>query len=204
MRSRLIRNSFLMAVIPLAAMILSSVFRNSQTLTGIFVLAGVAAQIPVVLICKRCMRRLIRPDEAILLQMGTTRIPAAYEPGKFKTDFKVAGGCMWLGAAAPVLTFLAYRFTHEVTFDIPGFVPFTAPNYNLLMLALACVLFGSLALIFWFKVGQAMEIANEGNDGRRYLLRGFCEEMEEEKSSCVYLNLLKQEAPISMGRGSSR
>ena len=190
MRTRLYKNMILMAVVPLTSIILSSTFRNVYTAQIVIVIAAVILQTIVILVSKRGLRRLIKPSYQLMECLGIERVAVAYEPGKYRTDFRVASVCVWLSTLAPVFAFFANRFTHKVSVPIVNFQTFVQPNFSMLFTALTLVLIGSVALGLWVKFGQAMVISNEGAERKRYLFMGFFEKIDEEKQ--LYKTYMRQ------------
>ena len=179
MRSRLMRDAFFMAVCPFVSVILIAAFWGDQSRCLEIVLTGTLVQVVITLFCRKGARLLYAPSRENMLRMGTERIPAAYEPGKYDRDHHIAGGCTFLGAAAPALGYLAQLYPETVTNAMLDQLSYETANLALLGVALVCTLVGSMGLIIWVKVGQVREIANEGGENRRYLLRGFAEAVED-------------------------
>ena len=139
------------------------------------------------LLCKNNVGFLIRPSASVLQHMQVQRIPAPYEPNKYKTDVKLCAAGLWLGVLTPVLAYLAILFPETLEITVLNFAKYAAPNTTLLALSILSALAGSVCLALWVALGQANTILTEPGENKRYLYRGFAEEVDDRKRLCTYL-----------------
>ena len=182
MNSRIIRNALILAAVPLVTILMAYRYWGLGALSLEITALGVLTHIMAVRYCRRDLEPMLRPSRQVLLRMGAERIPAYYEPGKWNMDFRAAGLLTWAGLPVPVLAFLG-RYYLERQPCIATVAQEEAGGGGLsLMLwlviaVLVLTLVGSIALCYWFKVGQAMVVANEGSESMRYLYRAFAEKL---------------------------
>ena len=192
MNRRLILNSVFISVIPVVTTLCVAAFSGENQTTGFAIAAiGFLLQIPVVFLCKRNVRMIFQPSEAILSRMGIKSVTCPYEPGRFSPDFKVTGFMLWLSAIAPFMTCIGIAFTEMHTVTILNFATYEGPNMPLLILSVFFLMFGMVALPLWVKFGQAMIIYNEVSERRRYLYMGYAEVVEDGKYFKTYITMVK-------------
>ena len=186
------RDSAFLAIVPLLTMLAVTAFNGNITFGFAACIVGVLIQIPVINMCKKNLKKIFLPPEAALKLLGVKRVSCAYEPGRYKTDFRVTGVLLWLGIASPFAMCLALLFKKTYTVPILNYATYQGPHMVLILFSLICLLIGIMMLPLWVKFGQAMVIMNEGNDGRRYLYRGFAEYIEESSQYSAYEKLIKE------------
>ena len=192
MNTKLLKNAAILAVIPIVFMRLTFGFWGRGAMALEFALLGVLTQILAILRCKRELEPLFRPTVSVLNHMGVTPVPAPYEPGKFRIDFRICSALMWVSVPTPVLCFLARGWTGgpSMARSMPAW-PSLAVLIALLV-SFGLILLGVLAMGLWVKFGQAMVIANEAGERKRYLYRGFAEEVYQKERCARYHKMNKQ------------
>lgn len=179
MRKRLIRNSIFMLAVPIATIIFLARYSHLPKMQLLVVALGAFAQIVVVTFCKKNMRKIFTPDIRMILSSGIERMPAPYEPGKYDHDFKISGIVSMFGSLSPIMAYLAYIYKKEITIPELQILNAKVLNTNFMLLSLFFLIIAPIAFIIWVNVGQVMNIANEGNDNKRYLYRGYAESLIE-------------------------
>lgn len=179
MSKRLRLNTLFMSVIPLISMLAVVKFRDSPDISWYAIAAiGILLQIPVIIVCKRNVRNMFQPSLKILRKMRIQGMTCAYDPGRFKADFRVVGVFLWFGTIAPLLTGISIELSEIHTVAVLNFATYTGPNMPLLFLSILILILGIVSLPLWVKFGQAMVVFNEVSEGRRYLYRGYAEVIE--------------------------
>lgn len=192
MYKTVMRDSAFMAVVPLLTMLTVTNFHGNLSAGLIACVVGVLIQIPVIHMCKKNVRRIFQPPVAALKLLGVKRVSCAYEPGRYKTDFRVTGFLLWLSIAAPFAMCLALLLKKTYTVPVLNYASYQGPHMVLILISLMCLFIGMMMFPLWVKFGQAMVIMNEGNDGKRYLYRGFAEYIEESGQYSMYEKLIKE------------
>ena len=175
MNARLLKSAGLVSAIPFVSMLLVFRFWGRGAMPLEFALLGALTQIMALLRCRRELEPLFRPALEVLTHMGVAPVPAPYQPGRFRADFRICSALMWVGVPAPLLCLLARAWTGG-----PGMARSVGPSMTLLIVLLVSfglILLGALSLALWVKFGQAVVIANEKSERKRYLFRGFAEEV---------------------------
>ena len=178
MNARLLRFTLQVAVCPILGVVLILANHDHPTTVNLVLILASLLQLSVLLISKKAMQPFIHPDIDVLTQMGVEYVPAPFEPGRFKTDTKVASVCMWLSLLGPAFMWLALRNYETVTVTVLNFYTYEAPSINLLSLGFVSLLLGILAFPFWVQMARASAMYAEGSDRKRYLMRGFFDRLE--------------------------
>lgn len=186
------RDSAFLAVVPLLTM-LAVINLNGNSAAGLAAcVMGVFVQIPVIHMCKKNVRKIFQPPVAAIKLLGVKRVSCAYEPGRYKADFRVTGVLIWLSILAPFALCFALLLKKTYTVPVLNYASYEGPQMVLVLVSLIFLLLGMIMLPLWVKFGQAMIIMNEGNDGKRYLYRGFAEYIEESSQFSAYEKLIKE------------
>ena len=191
MNARLLRCTIGMTVLPFSGVMLILAFQHDSAAVNLVLILATLIQLPVVLLCKRAIKPFIRPDAELLTRIGVASVPAAYEPGKFKIDARIASVALWISLIAPFLAWLAIHFPQEVTVSVLNFATYVTPSMSLLVPSLMFVLVGAFALPFWFQTSRANAMYSEGSERKRYLLRGFVDRLEQTGSVQEYISAYK-------------
>ena len=187
MNARLLRYTIYTAILPVSGVLLILNLKSADTLTALICILATFAQVPVILFCKRDLKQFIRPDVKVLLKMDVPYVPAPYEPGRFKTDARIASGAVWLTLLAPLTAWFAIQFPEAVKISVLNDATYFAPAMFFIVPMLFCLFFGILALPFWFETARANEIFSEINEQKRYLLMGFAEYTVQEYYAVEYI-----------------
>ena len=181
MKTRLLLYTIHISLLPAGAAFMILMMRNDKTAVNVIAFLVCLLQALVIINCKKVMQLFIAPDTEVLKEMNVSYVPTAYEPGRFQIDTRISSIAIWLTLATPILTRIAISFPENVIIASTGTAGYSIPmpNFNLLVIALCTFLIGVIAFPFWFEMARAAAIYAEGSDGKRYLMRGFAESLDE-------------------------
>ena len=198
MRRRILLDSLLLAIVPMAAVYLTLTFRADVSARTLFAVLGVMLQIPLIYTCRLDMRRFFAPSLEALDHLHISSIPAPYQPGKFKVDTAVTNMGMWMSMAAAPMVFIAMLFPTTTTVSGLEFASYTTPNLTLLILSFVSIILSCLSFALWVKFKQANQIFDQGSERKRYLYRGFAEVIDDAGFCRSYLKVLSDRRKIEL------
>lgn len=175
MNLRLLRHTTILTAIPLLTLLVSArVWGLDLRLQIPVLLLGSLLHVAVLHHCVQDLQPLLHPTMEMMHALHAQHIPMAYEPDRFRWDVKFLQVFLWVGVPAPFL-FLVARLW-------PWFFPDCATICSLsvgwTVTAFLSLLGGLLSLGLWARFTQAHVIASTPGENRRYLLRGFAEELD--------------------------
>ena len=187
MNARLIRHTILLTAIPLLTILVSAwVWEEALLLQLPALLIGSLLHVAAIRWCMGDLDPLLNPTTDMMQAMHAQHIPMAYEPDRFRPELKFVNAFLWVGVPAPLL-FLVARLWPWFFPDC-GVIGVLSTGWT--AVAFLSLFGGMLALGLWARFTQAHIISSTPSEHRRYLLRGFAEEIDKPGQCQAYQLML--------------